>query len=103
MPANMPMGQSQSTDTKPEATNQVVINNFAFSPANITVKKGTTVTWMNNDSTTHTVTENDGQKGPDSGDLATGKSYSFTFESNGTFKYHCAIHPEMTGTVIVTD
>lgn len=85
------------------ATNSVTIQGFAFSPADVTVKKGTTVTWTNQDSATHTVTETDGMTGPDSGDLANGKSYSFTYDTVGTFKYHCAIHPSMTGTVTVTE
>jgi plastocyanin len=92
-----------SSGNAPTATNSVAVQNFTFSPADITVKKGTTVTWTNKDSITHTVTENDGQTGPDSGDLAPGKTYSFTFNTVGTFKYHCAIHPEMLGTVTVTD
>jgi heme/copper-type cytochrome/quinol oxidase subunit 2 len=49
------------------------------------------------------VTENDGQTGPDSDLLSPGQSYSFTFNQAGTFHYHCKIHPEMTGTVTVTD
>ncbi len=93
--------KSLATET-PNATG-VTIENFAFSPANITVKKGTTVTWTNKDSATHTVTETDSQKGPDSGNLAQGKAYSFTYDTAGTFKYHCAIHPDMTGTVTVTE
>ena len=100
---NMPSSTSQNSNTTPAATNAVTIQNFAFNPSNITVKKGTTVTWTNNDSTTHTVTETDSQTGPDSGDLSPGKSYSFTFNATGTFHYHCSIHPSMTGTVIVTD
>lgn len=96
-------GGSTNTSGAATATDAVTVQNFAFSPANITVKKGATVTWTNKDSTTHTATENDGQTGPDSGDLATGKSYSFTYNTAGTFKYHCSIHPDMTGTVTVTD
>jgi len=95
-----PQSPSESTAT---ATNSVAIDNFAFSPASITIKKGTTVIWTNKDSATHTVTENDGQKGPDSGNLAQGKTYSFTFDAVGTYKYHCAIHPDMTGTITVTE
>jgi plastocyanin len=86
----------------PTATDKVDIKNFAFSPADITVKVGTTVTWTNSDSTTHTVTETDGQDGPNSGNLEPGKTYTFTYNTAGTFKYHCAIHPEMLGTVTVT-
>jgi plastocyanin len=90
---------AESTQT----SNSVTISNFAFSPANLTVKKGTTVTWTNQDSTAHTVTETDGQKGPDSSSLGNGKTYSFTFDTVGTFKYKCSIHPEMLGTVTVTE
>jgi plastocyanin len=94
---------NSSNSSAPVATNTVTIQNFAFSPASITVKKGTSVTWTNKDSTTHTVTETDSQTGPDSGDLASGKSYSFTFNTVGTFQYHCSIHTDMTGTVTVTE
>jgi len=94
---------SNSTSTQPTATNAVTIDNFAFSPANITVKKGTTVTWTNKDSATHTVTETDSLNGPKSGDLETGKSFVFTFDTVGTYHYHCSIHTSMTGTVTVTE
>lgn len=95
-----PAGESSSATA---ATDSVQISNFAFSPAKITVKKGTTVTWTNKDSTTHTVTENDGQSGPNSGPLQNSKSYSFTFSTAGTFKYICSIHPSMAGEVVVTE
>lgn len=94
-------GNNQSA--QPTSTDQVTIQNFAFSPADITVKKGTKVTWTNQDSTQHTVTENDGKNGPSAPPLDNGKSYSFTFNETGSFHYHCSIHPEMTGTVTVTD
>jgi plastocyanin len=92
-----------STNPAPVAANAVTIQNFAFSPASITVKKGTTVTWTNQDSTAHTVTETDGQDGPKSQDLDNGQTYSFTYNTAGTFKYHCSIHSDMTGTVTVTE
>lgn len=94
---------SQNSATSPTKTNSVSIANMAFAPADISVPKGTTVTWTNNDSVAHTVTENDGKTGPDSGDLAPSKTYSFTFNSTGTFKYHCTIHPNMMGSVTVTE
>ncbi|HEY9712347.1 MAG TPA: cupredoxin family copper-binding protein, partial [Chroococcales cyanobacterium] len=100
---NMNSNSSNSSSSTPVATNKVTIQNFAFSPADITVKKGTAVTWTNGDSVTHTVTETDSQTGPNSGDLAPGKSYSFTFDTAGTYHYHCSIHTEMTGTVTVTE
>lgn len=81
--------------------NAVTISGFAFSPASITVPVGTKVTWTNQDSTTHTVTADDG-KTFDSGNLANGATFSFTFTTAGTFAYHCAIHSSMKATVIVT-
>lgn len=99
-PMNMP---NSSTTTAPQSTNSVTIQNFAFSPSAITVKKGTTVTWANQDSATHTVTETDGQDGPKSDNLVTGKTYSFTYNTVGTFTYDCSIHTSMTGTVTVTE
>lgn len=102
--STMPMSQSgnSNSSSKSQATNSVTIQNFAFSPTDITVKVGTKVTWTNNDSTTHTVTETDGQTGPDSGNVSPGSTYSFTFSKAGTYHFHCSIHPEMTGTVTVT-
>ncbi len=88
---------------QPAATNSVTIQNFSFNPADIKIKKGIKVTWTNRDSTGHTVTENDGQNGPASQILGNGQSYSFTFNQDGTYHYHCTIHTEMTGTVTVAD
>ena len=75
----------------------VNIQNFAFSPAVLTVKKGTTVTWTNNDSAPHqlkSATFNSGR-------LSQGESFSFTFNDAGTFDYSCSIHPSMQGQIIV--
>lgn len=83
------------------ASSAITINDMAFSPAPLTVKKGTVVTWTNNDSLAHTVTGSNG--GPASGQLAAGKTYQFTFNTVGTFAYHCSNHPTMTGSVIVTE
>ncbi|MEY9927561.1 plastocyanin [Catenulispora sp. GP43] len=86
----------------PVAGNAVQIMNFAFSPAALTVKAGTTVTWTNKDSDAHTVTSQ-GPGGPlGSAALATGQSYSYTFTKPGTYSYLCTIHPFMTATVTVT-
>jgi plastocyanin len=94
---------SNGQDTKPVATTTVTISDFAFSPADIAVKKGDTVTWTNNDAAAHNVAETDGRDGPKSGNLNKGESYSFTFNDVGTFKYNCSIHPQMTGTVTVAE
>ena len=90
---------SATTSAGGGGANAVSIANFAFSPASITVKVGDSVTWTNNDSTTHTVTADDNSFS--SGDLAPGATFSFTFPKAGTYAYHCSIHPSMTGTVVV--
>jgi plastocyanin len=102
--------QAQSANTTPPqtktptaTTSSVSIESFAFMPGDITVKKGTTVTWTNNDSTAHTVTEADSQTGPKSDNLNNGDKYTFTFDTAGTFHYKCSIHPYMLGTVTVTE
>lgn len=84
-----------------QQTQAVTIQNFAFSPASLTVSPGTTVTWTNKDSTAHTVTIDSGS-GPNSGQIQPGQSYSFTFQQSGTYAYHCSIHPQMKATVVVS-
>jgi len=104
--SNESMGNMNNNSPPPSSesssSNKVTIANFSFSPANITVKKGTTVTWTNNDSVSHTVTADSGN-GPDSELLSNGQSYSFTFNDVGTFSYHCTPHPDMHGKVTVTE
>ncbi len=78
----------------------VSIKNMAFNPGSVSVTTGATVTWTNNDTTIHTVTADDGSF--NSGNIAIGATYSRAFSSAGTFSYHCTIHPEMTGKVVVT-
>jgi amicyanin len=77
---------------------------FAFSPATLTIKTGTTVTWKNTTSVPHTVTSDDG-KSFDSGTAnpiaAQTGTFSFTFTTAGTYAYHCEIHPFMKATIIV--
>ncbi len=88
------------------ATSSVEIKDFAYSPSNITVKKGTTVTWTNKDSVAHTVTSDDNDKNTDKLDsklLQKGESFKATFNTTGTYRYHCAPHPNMTASVTVTD
>jgi len=100
-PAGTPKATAQATQTAATPGAQgasVEIKNFAFEPKTITIKVGRTVTWTNQDSAAHTVA---GDGGIDSGDLSKGKSYSKTFDTEGTFDYHCSIHPQMKGQVIV--
>jgi plastocyanin len=77
----------------------VQITNFAFSPAQITVKAGTHVTWTNHDQTAHTATANNNSF--DTGTIAPKASKTVDFKKPGTYKYHCAFHAFMTGTVVV--
>ena len=78
----------------------VSIVDFAFQPASIEVPAGSTVTWTNAGAAPHTVTADDGSF--DSGQLKPGATFSQTFSTPGTYTYHCEIHPQMTGTVVVT-
>lgn len=78
---------------------QVSIANFAFSPNDLIVHVGDTVTWTNSDSAPHTVTADDGSFS--SGTLNQGGTFSFTFSKEGTFAYHCANHPSMLASVMV--
>ncbi len=72
----------------------------AYSPVTLTVSAGQTVTWLNADTTIHTVTSETGLF--DSGNLRPGERFSFTFTMPGTYAYFCTPHPWMTGTVVVT-
>ena len=76
---------------------------MAFTPASITVKVGTTIKWTNKDGMTHTVTSDSGDSEVfDSGSLGDGGIFSWTYNTAGTFNYHCAIHPTtMKAKVIV--
>ena len=80
----------------------IVIQNFKFDSSSLTVKKGTTVVWDNNDSMAHTVTSDEGSELA-SPSIAPGGNYDHVFNSIGTFTYHCTIHPSMKGTIIVTN
>ncbi len=71
----------------------------SYVPNPITVAVGTAVTWTNNDSIGHTSTSNTGVF--NSGTIAPGQSFSFTFQAAGTYPYHCTFHPGMVGSVVV--
>lgn len=86
------------------STVEVALKDFRFSPADITIKAGTTVVWTNQDSTAHTVTSGT-RAAPtdlfDSGDVASGDTFSFTFTTPGVYAYHCTPHQGMDGTITV--
>lgn len=83
------------------ANKTVIINNFAFGPKTITVKKGAVVTWINKDSAPHNVVNDSGVFS--SNILSNGQSFSFTFNNVGTYSYICSLHPSMTAEVVVTE
>lgn len=91
-------GPKQQSTTNGVSGTTVDIKGFAFEPNTITVKSGTTVIWTNGDSTPHTITGSNF----DSGSISQGSTFSQTFKEAGTFDYHCAIHSNMQGKVIVT-
>jgi plastocyanin len=98
-PASPAQTSSPTALSQPTASGDaVMVANFAFSPASITVKRGTTVTWTNQDGTGHTVTSDNGLF---QATLAPKATFSYTFKDAGTFSYHCSIHSFMKGTVIV--
>ncbi|MHB1346830.1 MAG: cupredoxin domain-containing protein [Candidatus Humimicrobiaceae bacterium] len=107
-------GGAQSSDNTKQASNtadgnNVILKNNRFSPASLTIKVGTTVTWTNEDGFIHTVTSGTSPSDPsglfDSGNLNGGDTFSFTFDEAGTYDYFCIPHFSlgMIGKIIVTE
>ena len=88
-------GTAAGTDAAP----QVMIDNFVYSPIPLTVKVGTTVTWINHDDIPHTVDSTQGKF--KSAALDTDDKFEFRFTEAGEYSFYCRIHPKMTGKVIV--
>jgi plastocyanin len=78
---------------------EVQIDQFTFAPQQVTVKAGTTVTWINDDDVPHTVASS--AKLFKSKTLDTKDRFPFTFTTPGTYEYFCSLHPHMTGAVVV--
>jgi plastocyanin len=78
---------------------EVVIDNFSFGPAELTVPTGTKVTWVNRDDVPHTVVSTEGKFKSQA--LDTDEKFSFVFNDPGTYEYYCSLHPKMTAKVIV--
>ncbi len=81
------------------ADQSVAIQGFAYSPSTVTVNVGDSVTWTNNDQMPHTATADDDSWDTDT--LNEGDTGAVTFDTAGEYAYHCEVHPEMTGTVVV--
>jgi plastocyanin len=79
----------------------VEIEGFAFTPQDVTIPVGETVHWVNLDTVRHTSTSD--TLVWDSGLLAEGDTFEFTFDDVGVYPYHCTVHPTMTGTVTVSE
>jgi plastocyanin len=77
---------------------EVKIDNFTFAPQTITVKAGTTVTWINQDDIPHTVVSTGHFR---SKPLDTGDRFTFTFTTAGSFAYFCSLHPHMQASITV--
>jgi plastocyanin len=81
------------------ADTEVTIDNFTFAPERVTVKAGTTVTWINRDDIPHTVAST--TRLFKSKALDTDDKFSFTFATPGTYEYFCSLHPHMKATIVV--
>jgi plastocyanin len=100
VPAAMHQGQAKD-EAPPTEPNQVVIDNFRFSPRKLTVPAGTKVTWVNRDDVPHTATSTAKPRVFDSKSLDTDDQFAHTFATPGTYEYFCAVHPHMTGQIVV--
>ena len=94
MLATVPRNFAQAQDA-----NTIVMKNFDFSPMMLTVKVGTTVTWKNMDGEPHTVVSPDGAFRSHA--LDQGDTFTFKFDTPGTYKYICSIHPKMMAAIVV--
>lgn len=98
-----PTASTKTSDVK-VAPNTVMVQDFAFGPNKLVVKKGTTITWTNRDTAHHDITPDEKSDSfKPSKLLAKGESYTFTFNTVGTYSYHCSPHPYMKATIEVTE
>lgn len=97
-----PAATTKPDTTSAVATTSINIQDFSFTPTPIKAKIGDTVTWINHDSASHTVTaDTTSADMPDSPTLDKDQTYSFTFKKAGTYTYSCTFHPQMRAKVIV--
>ncbi|MER6665032.1 cupredoxin family copper-binding protein [Amycolatopsis japonica] len=83
------------------ATQQVMMRDYAYGPAALTVRAGDTVTWMQHDQAPHDVVTTSAPVAFRSPQLSAGQSWSYTFTKPGTYSYYCSVHPDMRATVTV--
>jgi plastocyanin len=89
-----------STTTVSIPSGASTLTTTAYAPNPVTIARGTSVTWVNNDNTAHTATSNDGSTF-NSGSINPGGQFTMTFPNAGSFPYKCTLHPNMVGTVTV--
>ena len=97
--ATLALGTSNLSAPARATDATVTIDNFTFEPQRLTVKAGTTVTWVNQDDIPHALASN--AKVFKSKALDTDDKFSFTFATPGIYDYFCSMHPHMTGTIVV--
>ncbi|WP_206785574.1 plastocyanin/azurin family copper-binding protein [Amycolatopsis sp. MtRt-6] len=83
------------------ATQQVMMQDYAYSPTALTVRVGDTVTWMQHDQAPHDVVTTSAPVAFRSPQLSAGQSWSYTFRQPGTYQYYCSVHPDMRASVTV--
>ena len=93
-------GDALAADAQISVVQPADTMSWRYDPASLTVTAGTTVTWVNNGSTAVTVTSPDGLF--DSDTIAAGASFSYTFDTPGTYRYFCVPYPHMKGVVVVS-
>jgi len=96
---NSNQGSNNKPSLQSAVAGTVLIQNFSFSPTTITINKGDEVTWQNNDQSIHKIVADDNSFSL--GDMSNGGTSKHIFSVAGTYNYHCSIHPEMKGVVIV--
>lgn len=99
VPETPKVAESVSAPKVAGETHNVIVEDFKFAPADLEVKVGDTVEWVNKDSAAHTVTLDNGALDEK---LPSGATVSHTFKEKGTFTYHCSPHPKMVGKVVVS-
>jgi plastocyanin len=99
--SDAPPPAGSTAPAAPAAATRVTIDNFAYEPREITVAPGARVSWVNHDDVPHTVTSTTKPRAFDSGALDTDQTFDRVFDRPGTYEYFCAVHPHMTGKVIV--
>jgi plastocyanin len=94
------------TDLRGQKEVTITLKNFAFTPRNVLVSKGTKVTWKNEDDVAHFVNtdphpEHSYLRAMNSKALEKGDMFTLTFDKPGVYPYHCSAHTSMTATLLV--